>query len=174
MKWLLTGLVVAAGFASVAQAADVGLAITEGYGPGNVETCTATWSSDPTAVILVTRDLTRLDGEVWLIDLSQSGHRAPGASWPNGFTVATWPEPEHPGLWNNLYIDDPLHMHLESEWSVATGQNMAQYPNGFPNGVSYFAGQDYNGDFVFASITETAATAAGSATWGSIKSLYRR
>jgi len=174
MKLLLTCLFVAAASASVAQAAQVGLAISEGFGPGGIETCTAQWSSDPTAVITVTRDLTRLDGEVWLIDLSQSGHRAPGAQWPNGFTVATWPEPEHPGLWNNLYVDDAQHMHLESEWSVATGQNMGAYPNGFPNGVSYFVGQDFNGDDVFASVSEAAATPAGPATWGSIKSMYRK
>jgi len=173
MKWLLVCLFVAAGSVSVAQAAQVGFNITEGYGPGGVETVTAQWGSDPSAVFIITRDLNRPEGEVWLIDLSQSGHQAPGASWPNGFTVATWPEPEHPGLWNNLYVDDPQHMHLESEWPVATGQNMGAYPNGFPNGVSYFVGQDYNGDDVFAAVTEAAATPAGPSTWGRIKSAYR-
>jgi hypothetical protein len=173
MKWLLACLFVAAGSASVAQAAEVGLFITESHGAGGVEACSAIWTSDPAAVILVTRDVNRTDGEVWLIDLSQSGHQAPGAPWPNGFTVATWPEPEHPGLWNNLYVDDPQHMHLESEWPVATGQNMGDWPNGFPNGVSYYVGDDFNGDFVFASVTEAAATPAGPTTWGMIKSKYR-
>ena len=173
MKWLLVGLFIAAGSVSVAQGAEVGLFITESHGPGGIETCTAQWTSDPAAVIVITRDLNRPDGEVWLIDLTLSGHQAPGAPWPNGFTVATWPEPEHPGLWNNLYVDDPLHMHLESEWPVATGQNMADWPNGFPNGVSYYVGNDFNGDFVFASVTEAAATPAGPATWGRIKAKYR-
>jgi hypothetical protein len=174
MKWLLPSLLfVAAASASVAQAAQVGLSINETIA-GTVETCSATWSSDPSAVILVTRDPSRADGEVWLIDLTLSGHQAPGAPWPFGFVVASWQEIEHPGLWNNLYIDGPQHMHMESEWPVATGQNMGAYPNGFGNGVSYYGGSDFNGDDVFVSVNETPATPAGPSTWGKIKAQYRR
>jgi hypothetical protein len=174
MKWLLPSLlIVAAASASVAQAAQVGLQITESN-TGGAEICKATWSSDPSAVILVTRDPSRPDGEVWLIDLSLSGHQVPGAPYPFGFTVATWPEIEHPGLWNNLYIDSPQHLHMESEWQVATGQNMGDYPGGFPNGVSYYAGNDVNGDQVFVSVSEAPVTAAGPSTWGRLKAQYRR
>jgi hypothetical protein len=174
MKWLSLCVLSIALSASAAQAAQVGFSIVETHGPGGTETCSATLSSDPSAIIIVTRDLSRLDGEVWLIDLSASGHQIPGASWPFGFTVATWPEAEHPGQWNNVYIDDAHHMHMESEWATATGQNMGDYPGGFGNGVSYFAGQDVNGDDVFVSVSEEAATPAGAATWGKIKSLYHR
>jgi hypothetical protein len=142
------------GTVSTAQAANVNLTITEEYLANGTETASAVWSSDPGAVITVTRDLSRTDGEVWLIDLTASGHQVPGAPWPAGFMVATWEEPEHPGLWNNLYINDPLHLTLESEWPVATGDNMGAYPNGFGNGVSYYAGADYNGDSVFARVVE--------------------
>jgi len=162
-----------AGSISIVQAAQVGFVITEAYSPGGPESASASWPSDPAAVFIVTRDLSRTDGEVWLIDLSQSGHQVPGSFWPNGFTVATWVEPEHAGFWNNLYIDDPHHMHLESEWPVATGQNMGAYPNGFGNGVSYYAGNDVNGDQVFVSVSEAVTTAVQTSTWGRLKSLYR-
>lgn len=167
---LITALV--AGTFSAAQAADVNLTITESCN-NSTETASAQWSSDPGAVITVTRDASRPDGEVWLIDLTASGHQVPGYPWPGGFTIATWTEPEHPGLWNNLYIDDPQHLHMESEWPVATGQNMGDYPNGFGNGVSYFAGFDVNGDRIFVRVVESPCTVATeSATWGQIKRLY--
>ena len=166
-------LSLAAGSISIAQAANVGFAITEAYSGSGSETASASWSSDPSAVITVTRDTSRTDGEVWLIVLPQS-HQVPGAGWPFGFTVATWTEVEHPGLWNNLHIDDAHHMHLESEWPVATGQNMGTYPNGFGNGVSYFAGFDVNGDHVFVSVSEAVSTPTRTSTWGRLKSLYRR
>ena len=168
---LITALV--AGTFSAAQAAQVNLTILESCNADGTETASAEWSSDPAAVITVTRDASRTDGEVWLIDLSASGHQVPGAPWPSGFTVATWNEPEHPGLWNNLYIDNPLHLHMESEWTTATGQNMGSYPNGFDNGVSYFAGNDYNGDQIFVRVVERPCpVATKSATWGEIKGLY--
>ncbi len=153
---VLIGAVLLLG-APTAQAADVNFTITESYLPDGTETASAAWSSDAGAVFTVTQDLSRTDGEVWLIDLSASGHQVPGISWPGGFRIATWEEPEHPGLWNNLYIDDPLHMHMESEWETATGQNMGSFPNGFRNGVSYFAGRGFNGDGVFVRVVEEAA-----------------
>jgi hypothetical protein len=172
LKWLSLSAVAVALSVSAAQAADVGFSIVESNGPGGAEACSATWSSDPSAVFNVTRDDSQ-QGEVWLIDLSQSGHQAPGAPWPFGFTLATWVEPEHPGTYNNLHIVDPLHMVLESEWPTATGENLADYPGGFGNGVSYYAGNDFNGDQVFVSITEQDATPTNNVTWGNIKSHYR-
>jgi len=152
---VLIGAVLLLG-APTAQAVDVNFTITESYLPDGTETASAAWSSDAGAVFTVTRDLSRTDGEVWLIDLSLSGHQVPGRRWPFGFTVATWREPEHPGLWNNLYIDDSLHMHMESEWETATGQNMGSFPNGFGSGVSFYAGRDFNDDSVFARVVEVA------------------
>ena len=155
---LILAALLAVGSISTVQAANVNISIIESYFPNGKEMASAVWSSDAAAVINVTRDLSRTDGEVWLIDLTGSGHQVPGAPWPGGFTVATWQEPAaHAGMWNNLYIDDPLHMHMESEWPTATGQNMGVYPNGFGNGVSYYAGNDFNGDLVFPKVVEVAA-----------------
>jgi hypothetical protein len=50
---------------------------------------------------------------------------------------------------------------------------LADYPGGFGNGVSYYAGNDFNGDQVFVSITEQDATPTNNVTWGNIKSHYR-
>jgi len=147
-----------------AQAAQVNLSIVESYCPGGqAEKASATWSSDPAAVITVTRDPNAAAGEVWLIDLTNSGHQVPGANWPSGFMTATWVEPEHTGLFNNLYIVDPQHLRLESEQEVGTGDNMpgncgavCTWDTGFGNGVSFYAGLDLNGDAVYPQITETA------------------
>jgi len=172
LKWLSLSALAVVLSVSAAQAADVGMAIVESNGPGGVEACSASWSSDPAAVITVTRQA-GVQGEVWLIDLSQSGHQVPGAAYPNGFTIATWVEPEHPGTFNNLYINDAQHMTMQSEWPTATGQNLGDYPGGFGNGVSYYAGDDSNGDHVFVSVSEQDATPTGHVTWGNIKSHYR-
>ncbi len=154
------------------QAASVSFNITEGLDTSGNEACVASWSSDPGATITVTR-VAGVAGEVWSIDLSASGHQVPGAAWPNGFMIATWEEPEHPGLWNNLYIVDSQHLRLESEWDVATGDNMGAYPGGFGNGVSYYGGTDFNGDKIYVRVSETEAVPTEATTWGQIKGLYR-
>jgi hypothetical protein len=152
MKFTVTialAALLTAGLASTAQAAAVGLPIIEEFALDGTPTASAFWSSDPGAVIHVTRDLTRTDGRVWLIDLTGSGHQV------NWFPVSnTWNDINSPGRWNNLYWDDALHLHLESEWPTATGNNMGGYPNGFDNGVSYIYGNDSNGDSVYASVTK--------------------
>ena len=50
---------------------------------------------------------------------------------------------------------------------------MAQYPNGFGNGISYAAGNDFNGDGVYVRITETQSVPTKPTTWGRIKGLYQ-
>ena len=109
-----------------AHTADVGFSIIEHYG-GPTETVSAVWSSDPAAHFTVT--LATNSPEVWLIDLTGSGHATIGGSdfvllSNNG--VVSWVEPEHPGLYNNLYFVDNLHWRLESEQPVAANPNASR------------------------------------------------
>lgn len=66
----------------------------------------------------------------------------------------TWKEPEHPGMFNNLFFLDPFHWRLESEQAVAANTNNDGVFGIFDNGVSIFAGIDFNGDQVFVAINE--------------------
>ena len=140
--------VLTAGFVSTAQADIVGLIITEAFAPDGTPTASAHLWTSPNP-LTVTRDLSRTDGRVWLIDLTGSGHQLDGIP-----QIETWNDINSPGRWNNLYWDDPMHLHLESEWPIATGWNMAGYPNGFDNGVSWWFGRDFNGDDVCAVVNK--------------------
>lgn len=139
---------------TTAQAANVNINIAVTSCPdGTARSVAATWSSDPNAVINVTR--VAAPGEVWQIDLSSSGHQVPGAPWPAGFFKAAWGDPAHAGRFSNLRIDAPQSMTLVTHATTAVGDNLGDYPNGFNNGVSYYAGDDFNGDSVFPRIVET-------------------
>src|SRR5262249_29703792 len=134
------------------RAANVGLQLIEETIAG-VETARAVWSSDPSAPITVTKPSD--NPEVWLFDLTPSGHVTNGGgAWPGNGGVVTWVEPEHPNLFNNVYFLDAFHWRLESENPIAANPNAGGQFGILGNGVSYLAGQDNNGDFVFLSVTE--------------------
>lgn len=152
---LILAVVLLASAFSTAQAAQVNFNITVRSCPdGTTAEVVARWSSDPTAVFNVTR--LPGPGERWSIDLSGSGHQVPGEVWPNGFFEAAWKDPVHPGF-SNLRIDNSQRMTLETHAAVAVGDNVPPSFGFtvFGNGVSFFAGLDFNGDQVFPRIIET-------------------
>ena len=149
-KSFATGLVLALLFVSVSvgNAANIALSIYEEMLIDGTRTAYATWGGDPGAVIHVTRDESRTDGVVWLIDLTDSGHTV--TYFPDW--VYSWADIHIPDRYNNLYMTGNESFTFESEWPVATGDNSPVYSNG----VSINAGLDYNGDGVFARIVKTA------------------
>ena len=135
---------------SVVDAAEVAFSIYEDMMYDGTRTAYATWGNDPSAEISVTRDGSRTDGIVWLIDLSGSGHKVnDDPSW-----VFSWKDIHGPGMYNNLYINDSLHLTLESGWPEATGNNGTFDLDPFDNGVSNGVGIDYNGDNVYARVVK--------------------
>lgn len=159
---IVVGIMLASG-AAQAQS-EVGLQIFEDYST-TPETAWAVWSSDTAAPIAVT--LVSASPEKWLIDLSNSGHATLGGGGfpfqPNG--AFTWIEPEHPGLFNNLYYVDDTHWLLESEVDFAANPENGGFGI-FGNGVSIYAGNDVNGDFVYASVTEVPSPGWGISVLG--------
>src|SRR5262245_33968384 len=154
--WVMPLAIAAMGLAAPnrASAQGVGFPIFEDDN-GGVETAHAEWSSDPSAVINVTKASD--SPEVWLIDLSNSGHATLGGGDFPGFGnngVMTWVEPEHPDLFNNLYFLDDTHWRLESENPVPANTNNDGIFGIFGNGTSIYAGNDFNGAPVFISVNE--------------------
>ena len=144
----VAGMVLVLSFicASVGNAADVVLTIYEDMTFDGVRTAYARWGGDPSAVINVTRDESRTDGVVWLVDLSESGHTFTYFSdW-----VYSWEDIHDSQLYNNLYMIDASHFTFESSWSENTGNGSIV----ISNGVSYLAGIDYNGDSVYVRISK--------------------
>ena len=158
MRRFNLALFAAAGIALVAsertRAANVGLQFIEDS-IGGVETARAVFSSAPaTPAIGVPLSV---NPQVWLFDLTATGHATNGGGdWPlfgnNG--VVTWVEPEHPGLFNNLYFLDATHWRLESENPIAANPNADGSFGILGNGVSLFAGTDNNNDAVYAAVVE--------------------
>jgi hypothetical protein len=96
--------------------------------------------------------------EVWLIDLTGSGHATIGGGNfvpPKNNGVVSWVEPEHPGLYNNLYFVDNLHWRLESEQPVAANPNANGIYGILGNGTGLYGGSDNNGDNVYISVSES-------------------
>ncbi len=151
-RFKFAGLVLVLTFicASVGNAANVAFSIYEDMMYDGTRTAYAVWGNDPSAEISVARDGSRTDGIVWLIDLSGSGHKVnddPG--W-----VFSWKDIHGPGMYNNLYINDSLHLTLESGWPEATGNNGIFDLDPFDNGISNGVGIDYNEDNVYARVVK--------------------